>query len=158
MNQKERMLNGLSYKAWLDGLSEERARAQRICWEFNRLAPDAQEERMALLRCLLGKTGAHLHRKEPLHGEPVGRIEAGGRFDADDNVKKCEKAEYKKKASARATARALACVFLCFGVCRATAPPGFGRRASAVQNTAAAPHAPSSACGRSPSACSICRT
>ena len=24
MNQKERMLNGLPYKAWLDGLEEER--------------------------------------------------------------------------------------------------------------------------------------
>ena len=32
MTQKERMLAGLPYKAWMDGLPEERARAQRACW------------------------------------------------------------------------------------------------------------------------------
>ena len=42
MTQKERMLAGLPYKAWMDGLPEERARAQRACWEFNRLPPDAR--------------------------------------------------------------------------------------------------------------------
>ena len=50
MTQKERMLAGLPYKAWMDGLPEERARAQRACWEFNRLPPDARAERTALLR------------------------------------------------------------------------------------------------------------
>ena len=44
MTQKERMLAGLPYKAWMDGLPEERARAQRACWEFNRLPPDARAE------------------------------------------------------------------------------------------------------------------
>ena len=56
MTQKERMLAGLPYKAWMDGLPEERARAQRACWEFNRLPPDARAERTALLRCLFGRT------------------------------------------------------------------------------------------------------
>ena len=54
MTQKERMLAGLPYKAWMDGLPEERARAQRACWEFNRLPPDARAERTALLRGLFG--------------------------------------------------------------------------------------------------------
>ena len=56
MTQKERMLAGLPYKAWMDGLPEERARAQRACWEFNRLPPDARAERTALLRGLFGRT------------------------------------------------------------------------------------------------------
>ena len=55
MTQKERMLAGLPYKAWMDGLPEERARAQRACWEFNRLPPDARAERTALLRGLLAE-------------------------------------------------------------------------------------------------------
>ena len=67
MTQKERMLAGLPYKAWMDGLPEERARAQRACWEFNRLPPDARAERTALLRGLFGRTGEHLHIEEPFH-------------------------------------------------------------------------------------------
>lgn len=31
MNQKERMLAGLPYKAWLDGLTEERVSNNTIC-------------------------------------------------------------------------------------------------------------------------------
>ena len=58
MTQKERMLAGLPYKAWMDGLPEERARAQRACWEFNRLPPDARAERTALLR---GRAEARKH-------------------------------------------------------------------------------------------------
>ena len=74
MTQKERMLAGLPYKAWMDGLPEERARAQRACWEFNRLPPDARAERTALLRGLFGgadtvddlRVGQRVERSFPL--------------------------------------------------------------------------------------------
>ena len=37
MNQKERMLAGLPYKAWLDGLSQERLACQEKLRRFNAL-------------------------------------------------------------------------------------------------------------------------
>ena len=39
MNQKERMLNSLPYKAWLDGLEEEREACKQKIYEFNLLPP-----------------------------------------------------------------------------------------------------------------------
>lgn len=37
MNQKERMLANLPYKAWLDGLSEERPENAKRIYEYNNL-------------------------------------------------------------------------------------------------------------------------
>ena len=85
MTQKERMLADLPYKAWMDGLPEERARAQRACWEFNRLPPDARAERTALLRGLFGRTGEHLHIEEPFHCDLGYNIEVGEWFYANYN-------------------------------------------------------------------------
>lgn len=39
MNQKERMLHGLPYKAWLDGLKEERENCKQKVYELNMLQP-----------------------------------------------------------------------------------------------------------------------
>ena len=57
MDQKERMLRGLPYKAWLDGLEEERQACQVKLWEFNHLPPERWGERDALLRQILGGVG-----------------------------------------------------------------------------------------------------
>lgn len=57
-NQKDRMLAGLPYKAWLDGLTEERTAARLLVHQLNSLSPDAHEERDGLIRRLLGKTGS----------------------------------------------------------------------------------------------------
>ena len=43
MNQKERMLAGLPYKAWLDGLSEERMENKLKIHEYNLLRPDEKK-------------------------------------------------------------------------------------------------------------------
>ena len=59
MTQKERMLRGLPYKAWLDGLPEEHLAAQKLTHAYNLTPPDATEERDRLLRALLG--GANFH-------------------------------------------------------------------------------------------------
>ena len=45
MNQKERMLAGLPYKAWMDGLSQERLENKKKIFAFNHLEPDKIEER-----------------------------------------------------------------------------------------------------------------
>lgn len=57
MNQKERMLKGLPYKAWLDGLSEERMEAKLKIYEYNMYRPDKKEEMKTLIKSILGKTG-----------------------------------------------------------------------------------------------------
>lgn len=39
MNQRERMLSGLPYKAWLDGLEEDRQACKQKIYDFNQLPP-----------------------------------------------------------------------------------------------------------------------
>lgn len=85
MNQKERMLAGLPYKAWLDGLPAERARAQHICWECNRMPPEDREARLTLLRGLFGKAGAELMLEQPFRCDLGYNIEVGDRFYANYN-------------------------------------------------------------------------
>ena len=55
MNQKERMLNGLPYKAWLDGLEEEREICKQFVYELNFLPPKERGRIPELLKKLLGK-------------------------------------------------------------------------------------------------------
>ena len=49
MNQKERMLAGLPYKPWLDGLEEERTRCKEKIYELNCLHPRDRERIPELL-------------------------------------------------------------------------------------------------------------
>ena len=55
MNQKERMLAGLPYKGWLDGLSEERLACKKKVYALNQLPPERRGEIPALLKSLFGK-------------------------------------------------------------------------------------------------------
>ena len=85
MNQKERMLRGLPYKAWLDGLSEERLACSKKIYEYNHLPPERWEERPALLKQLLGKTGEEITINEPFHCDYGYNIEVGENFFANYN-------------------------------------------------------------------------
>ena len=67
MNQKERMLAGLPYKGWLDGLSEERLACKKKVYALNQLPPERRGEIPALLKSLFGKTGENLMVEPPLH-------------------------------------------------------------------------------------------
>ena len=67
VSQRERMLAGLPYKPWLDGLPEARERAQRLCYEYNHLPPERWGERESLLKQLLGKTGRKLTVEPDFH-------------------------------------------------------------------------------------------
>ena len=42
MNQRERMLSELPYKAWLDGLEEERKESRKRVYRYNNLPPEAE--------------------------------------------------------------------------------------------------------------------
>lgn len=47
MNQRERMLSGLPYKAWLDGLEEDRKACKQKIYDFNQLPhPDRVRKRL----------------------------------------------------------------------------------------------------------------
>ena len=67
MNQKERMLAGLPYKAWMDGLLEERAENKKRIYEFNHLLPEEWGRETDLLKSILGKTGDVIHIEAPFH-------------------------------------------------------------------------------------------
>ena len=85
MNQKERMLAGLPYKAWLDGLSEERLENQKRIYRYNHLPPEEWDQMDTLLREILGKAGKVVHIMPPFHCDYGYNIEVGEHFFANYN-------------------------------------------------------------------------
>lgn len=85
MNQKERMLAGLPYKAWLDGLAEERMENKLRIHEFNLLSPDEKEKIDKLIKEILGKTGETIVIEQPFHCDYGKNIEVGNNFFANYN-------------------------------------------------------------------------
>jgi len=86
MNQKERMLAGLPYKAWLDGLEEERLECKKKVFEFNNLQPGEWERFTQLLKDILGKTGENVYIEPPFHCDYGWNIEVGENFYANYNL------------------------------------------------------------------------
>lgn len=86
MNQKERMLAGLPYKAWLDGLSEERLENKKRIYRYNNLSPEQQDEQAALIRAIIGKHGQNLAIEQPFHCDYGSNIEVGENFFANYNL------------------------------------------------------------------------
>lgn len=85
MNQKERMLAGLPYKAWLDGLSEERMENKLKIHEYNLLCPDEKKKINELIKDILGKTGDSVFIEQPFHCDYGKNIEVGNNFFANYN-------------------------------------------------------------------------
>ena len=67
MNQKERMLANLPYKAWMDGLEEERLECKKKIYKYNNLPPEAKGEKDRLIKEILGKTGDWINIEAPFH-------------------------------------------------------------------------------------------
>lgn len=86
MNQKERMLKNLPYKAWLDGLSEERLENKKKIYEFNRCEPEEMQKSQELLKQILGKTGENVWIEAPFHCDYGYNIEVGENFFANYNL------------------------------------------------------------------------
>lgn len=86
MNQKERMVAGLPYKAWLDGLEDERLLCKKKIYQFNLLPPDRRERIPELLRDLLGKAGKDIWIEPPFHCDYGWNIEVGDNFFANYNL------------------------------------------------------------------------
>jgi maltose O-acetyltransferase len=85
MNQKERMLAGLPYKAWLDGLSEERTENKLKIYEYNLLRPDDKDRMNELIKDILGKAGDNVFIEQPFHCDYGKNIEVGKNFFANYN-------------------------------------------------------------------------
>lgn len=85
MNQKERMLAGLPYKAWLAGLEEERLECRKKVYEFNNCKPDEQEKMITLIKNLFGKTGEQVFVEPPFRCDYGSNIEVGNNFYANFN-------------------------------------------------------------------------
>lgn len=86
MNQKERMLAGLPYKAWMDGLEEERTNNKKKIYEYNQLPPEEWDRQTELLKTILGKTGENVHIEAPFHCDYGYNIEVGENFFANYNL------------------------------------------------------------------------
>ena len=80
MNQRERMVSGLPYKAWLDGLPEARMRAKRLWAEYNALDPDDNARRDAILDELLGAHGAEPYIEAPFRCDYGSNLTVGDYF------------------------------------------------------------------------------
>ena len=85
MNQKERMLANLPYKAWLDGLSEERLENKKRIYRFNHMPPEEWDRQDELLKQILGRTGRFAHVEPPFHCDYGYNIEVGTSFFANYN-------------------------------------------------------------------------
>ena len=83
MNQKERMLAGLPYKAWLDGLSEERMACKKQIHAFNLLPPEEEDRAEEMIYALLGKAGKNVWINAPFHCDYGYNIEVGDNFFAN---------------------------------------------------------------------------
>ncbi len=86
MNQKDRMLAGLPYKAWLDGLNEERTECKKKIYEFNLLPPDEWDKIGEKLKKIFGKTGETVYIEAPFHCDYGWNIELGENFYANYNL------------------------------------------------------------------------
>ena len=85
MDQKERMLANLPYKAWLDGLAEERLENKKKIFKYNNLEPGKLEEKDKLIKDILGKTGEYINIEPPFFCDYGYNIEVGENFFANYN-------------------------------------------------------------------------
>lgn len=86
VNQRERMLAGLPYKAWLDGLEEARVACKKKIYRYNQIMPGQWAEMDGALRDLLGRAGRDAYIEPPFHCDYGWNIEVGDTFYANYNL------------------------------------------------------------------------
>jgi len=85
MTHKERMIAGLPYKGWLDGLLEERTQAKKLTNEYNHCNPENKKELDRIIRTIFGKTGQVITVEAPFFCDYGYNIEVGEDFFANFN-------------------------------------------------------------------------
>lgn len=86
MNQKERMLANLPYKAWMDGLSEEHHENLYRLYKYNKLSPKKSKKRDKIIKSILGSCGEHVTIKSPFVCDYGKNIHIGENFFANYNL------------------------------------------------------------------------
>lgn len=86
MNQRERMLSGLPYKAWLDGLEEDRQACKQKIYDFNQLPPSRQSKEAPQMIKIFWKTGENVWVEAPFHCDYGWNIEVGENFYSNYNL------------------------------------------------------------------------
>ena len=86
MNQKERMRNNLPYRAWLDGLEEERLACKTKTYEYNNIPPRDRAKRKELMRTIVGKIGEEFNIESPFQCDYGYNIEIGENFYSNHNL------------------------------------------------------------------------
>lgn len=87
MTEKEKCRQGILYDANYDTeLLTERERAKEILFDYNRLRPSQKEERLGLLKQLLGKSGKDVIIEPPFACDYGYNIEVGENFYANVNL------------------------------------------------------------------------
>ncbi|MBP3265354.1 MAG: sugar O-acetyltransferase [Clostridiales bacterium] len=87
MNMRERMAANLPYKAWMDGLAEDRLECRKKIYKFNNMSPDEEEESLKFLKEeILGKVGGgYFNIEKPFRCDYGYNIEIGDNFFANFN-------------------------------------------------------------------------
>ena len=86
MTEEEKMRQGLLYDANYDEeLLAERRRCKELCFEYNRLSPAREDERRALIRRQLGRTGRRFEINAPFWCDYGRNVEIGENFYANHN-------------------------------------------------------------------------
>lgn len=86
MNQKERMLAGLPYRSFEDGLFEARKENRRKIYTYNNYTPDEDDKRDILIREILGSCEKNVWIEQPFHCDYGENIEVGNNFYANYNL------------------------------------------------------------------------
>ena len=95
------MLANLPYKAWLDGLSEERLENKKKIFKFNNLNPGKTKKKARLLKKILGKTGDYINIEAPFYCDYGYNIEVGENFFANYNFTVLDVGKVKIGANAQ---------------------------------------------------------
>jgi len=87
MNEKQKMLNGQWYDAANSKeLADERLSCKTLCHEYNSLSPSQTEERKALLKKIIGKTGQSFHLEPSIWFDYGYNTELGENFYSNHNL------------------------------------------------------------------------
>lgn len=85
MDHKERMLAGLPYKAWMDGLLDEQMANKKRVYKFNHCPPEDLDTIEEYTRDILGKAGKNVRIMAPFSCDYGRHIEVGDNFFANYN-------------------------------------------------------------------------
>lgn len=80
------MLAGLPYKAWLDGLPEERAALKEKIFKYNNTSPAEVKKLDKLIRSIVGTCGNTICINQPFYCDYGYNIEIGENFFANYNL------------------------------------------------------------------------